>query len=73
MAIDMLGHYLATAQDDGKAWFQLGRFYMLDTRDWHLQGHGGDPDGHLYLDFASTHSTRRSGSRWIRPWCSGHG
>jgi hypothetical protein len=54
MAIDFLGHYLATAPDDGRAWFQLGRFYLLDARDWHLQGHRGDPDGLLYLDFAAT-------------------
>ena len=37
MAIDLLGHYLATAPDDGRAWFQLGRFYLLDARDWHLR------------------------------------
>jgi hypothetical protein len=54
MAIDLLGRYLATAPDDGRAWFQLGRFYLLDARDWHLQGHSGDPDGLLYLDFAAT-------------------
>jgi tetratricopeptide (TPR) repeat protein len=54
MAIDMLGRYLATAPDDGRAWFQLGRFYLLDARDWHMQGHRGDPDGLLYLDFAAT-------------------
>ena len=54
MAIDMLGRYLATAPDDGQAWFQLGRFYLLDARDWHVQGHRGDPDGLLYLDFAAT-------------------
>jgi Tetratricopeptide repeat len=54
MAIDLLGRYLATAPDDGRAWFQLGRFYLLDARDWHIQGHRGDPDGLLYLDFAAT-------------------
>ncbi|MFL5471297.1 MAG: tetratricopeptide repeat protein [Gemmatimonadales bacterium] len=54
MAIDLLGRYLATAPDDGRAWLQLGRFYLLDARDWHLQGHKGDPDGLLYLDFAGT-------------------
>jgi hypothetical protein len=54
MAIDMLGRYLAMAPDDGRAWFQLGRFYLMDARDWHLQGHRGDPDGLLYLDFAAT-------------------
>jgi len=52
VATDMLGHYLATAQDDGKAWFQLGRFYILDARDWHARGHVGDPDGQLYLDLS---------------------
>jgi hypothetical protein len=54
MAIDLLGHYLATAPDDGRAWLQLGRFYLFDSRDWHLHGHHGDPDGLLYLDFAAT-------------------
>src|SRR5215203_7229892 len=54
LAIGLLGRYLATAPDDGRAWFQLGRFYLLDARDWHLQGHKGDPDGLLYLDFAAT-------------------
>ncbi len=54
MAIDLLGRYLATAPDDGRAWLQLGRFYLFDARDWHLHGHHGDPDGVLYLDFAAT-------------------
>ncbi|HEX6104456.1 MAG TPA: tetratricopeptide repeat protein [Gemmatimonadales bacterium] len=54
MAIDLLGRYLATAPDDGRAWLQLGRFYLYDAREWHLHGHGGDPDGLLYLDFAAT-------------------
>jgi hypothetical protein len=54
MAIDLLGHYLATAPDDGRAWLQLGRFYLFDARDWHVHGHRGDPDGLLYLDFAAT-------------------
>ncbi len=52
VATDLLGRYLATAQDDGKAWFQLGRFYILDARDWHAREHIGDPDGQLYLDLA---------------------
>jgi len=52
VATDMLGHYLAIAQDDGRAWFQLGRFYILDARDWHARGHIGDPDGQLYLDLS---------------------
>ncbi len=54
LAVDLLGRYLATAPDDGRAWLQLGRFYLFDARDWHLRGHGGDPDGLLYLDFAAT-------------------
>jgi hypothetical protein len=54
MAIDMLGRYLATAPDDGRAWLQLGRFYLYDAREWHVHGHRGDPDGLLYLDFAAT-------------------
>lgn len=54
MAIDLLGRYLATAPDDGRAWLQLGRFYLYDAREWHGHGHRGDPDGLLYLDFAAT-------------------
>jgi hypothetical protein len=54
MAIDLLGRYLATAPDDGRAWLQLGRFYLYDARDWHAHGHRGQPDGLLYLDFAAT-------------------
>jgi hypothetical protein len=54
MAIDLLGRYLATAPDDGRAWLQLGRFYLYDARDWHVRGHRGEPDGLLYLDFAAT-------------------
>ena len=54
MAIDLLGRYLATAPDDGRAWLQLGRFYLYDARDWHVHGHRGEPDGLLYLDFAAT-------------------
>jgi hypothetical protein len=54
MALDLLGRYLATAPDDGRAWLQLGRFYLYDARDWHLHGHRGEPDGLLYLDFAAT-------------------
>jgi hypothetical protein len=53
VATDMLGHYLATAQDDGRAWFELGRFYILDAREWHSRGHVGDPDGRLYLDLSA--------------------
>lgn len=53
-AIGILGRYLATAPDDGRAWFQLGRFYLYDAREWHVHGHRGDPDGLLYLDFAVT-------------------
>lgn len=52
VATDMLGRYLAVAPDDGRAWVQLGRFYRLDARDWHLGGHASDPDGRLYLDLA---------------------
>ena len=54
IATQLLGRYLATAPDDGVAWFHLGRFYLADSRDWHLTGHTGDPSGDLYLDFAAT-------------------
>ncbi len=54
IATQLLGRYLATAPDDGVAWFHLGRFYLADSRDWHIRGHTGDPDGDLYLDFAAT-------------------
>lgn len=54
LATDMLGRYLAVSVDDGRAWFQLGRFYRLDAAEWHARGHRGDPDGVIYLDFAAT-------------------
>lgn len=50
---EMLSQYLATAPDDGSAWVQLGRFYLLDIRDWHLTGHPHDSPGPLYIDFGS--------------------
>jgi hypothetical protein len=53
-ATAFLGRYLATAPDDGRAWFELGRFYWMDGHEWHLRGHVGDPPGDLYLDFAAT-------------------
>ncbi len=53
-ATELLGRYLATAPDDGNAWFQLGRFYLLNARDWHKRGHTGEPPVTLYLDFAAT-------------------
>ncbi len=53
-ATEMLGHYLATAPDDGGAWLQLGRFYLMDGREWHLEGHEVESPGPLFLDFAAT-------------------
>lgn len=50
---EMLSQYLATAPDDGSAWVQLGRFYLLDIRDWHLSGHPADSPGPLYIDFGA--------------------
>ncbi len=50
---EMLSQYLATSPDDGSAWVQLGRFYLLDIRDWHLSGHPIDSPGPLYIDFGS--------------------
>jgi len=50
---EMLSQYLATSPDDGSAWIQLGRFYLLDIRDWHLSGHPADSPGPLYIDFGS--------------------
>lgn len=52
-ATELLGRYLATAPDDGTAWRALGWFYLLDSREWHRQGHRGDPPGALFLDFAA--------------------
>lgn len=51
VATDMLGRYLAVAPDDGHAWLQLGRLYLIDIREWHAR-HQGEPDGALLLDFA---------------------
>ena len=53
-AIELLGRYLATAPDDGRAWLELGLYYLRDGRDWHRQQHTGDPDAGIYLDFAAT-------------------
>jgi len=53
-ATEMLGQYLATAPDDGAAWLQLGRFYLMDGREWHLEGHDPESPGQLFLDFAAT-------------------
>jgi hypothetical protein len=50
---EMLSRYLATAPDDGSAWVQLGRFYLLDIRDWHFSGHPADSPGPLYIDFGA--------------------
>lgn len=50
---EMLSRYLATSPDDGSAWIQLGRFYLLDIRDWHLSGHPVESPGPLYIDFGS--------------------
>ena len=51
VATDMLGRYLAMAPDDGHAWLQLGRLYLIEIREWHAR-HQGEPDGALLLDFA---------------------
>jgi hypothetical protein len=53
VATDMLGGYLAVAPDDGHAWLQLGRIYVLGSREWHL-AHSGQPDAPLLLEFAAT-------------------
>jgi len=53
-AIELLGRYLATAPDDGRAWLELGFYYLRDGRDWHRSQHTGDPDAGIYLDFAAT-------------------
>lgn len=53
-ATEYLGRYLATAPDDGRAWLALGRFYLMDARDWHARGHAGVPDAAVVLDFAVT-------------------
>ncbi len=52
-ATELLGRYLATAPGDGRAWFHLGRLYLLGERDWHANGHTGDPSGLLYLDLSA--------------------
>ena len=53
-ATAMLGRYLATAPADGRAWLTLGRFYLLDARDWHLTDHGADTDGGLLVDLSGS-------------------
>jgi hypothetical protein len=53
-ATELLGEYLATAPDDAAAWMELGYFYLLDSRTWHVGGHRGEPTGPLFLDLAAT-------------------
>lgn len=53
VATDMLGGYLAVAPDDGHAWLQLGRIYVLGSREWHM-AHLSQPDAALLLEFAAT-------------------
>lgn len=53
LGIEMLGRYLAVAQSDGRAWFLLARFYLMDARDWHRAGHQGTPSADVYLSLAS--------------------
>lgn len=53
-ATELLGRYLATAPDDAGAWLELGRFYLLDARDWHREGHIEESPASLFLDFAAT-------------------
>jgi hypothetical protein len=53
-ATGMLGRYLATAPADGRAWLTLGRFYLLDAREWHLGEHQAAPDAGLLIDLAGS-------------------
>lgn len=53
IATEMLSRYLATAPDDGSAWVELGRFYLLDIREWHLNGHPAESPGPMYVDFGA--------------------
>ncbi|MFZ5623548.1 MAG: hypothetical protein ACOY71_03845 [Gemmatimonadota bacterium] len=53
-AREALGRYLAAVPEDGKAWLQLGRFYLADARQWHVDGHQGEAPAAVYLDFAAT-------------------
>ncbi len=52
-ATELLGHYLAIAPGDGRAWFHLGRLYLIGSREWHAAGHTGDPSGPLLLDLSA--------------------
>ena len=55
MAIDLLGHYLATAPDDGTRLAPARPVLPGSTpATGTSHGHRGDPDGLLYLDFAAT-------------------
>jgi len=53
-ATGMLGRYLATATADGRAWLTIGRFYLLDVRDWHLGNHEATPGAGLLIDLAGS-------------------
>ncbi len=51
-AADLLGRYLATNPNDGRAWFALGNIYLSDTGRWHRDGHPAVEPGALLLEFA---------------------
>ena len=53
-AADLLGRYLAEHQNDGRAWFYLGRIYLDNAQRWHREGHPESQPGPLLLEFAGT-------------------
>jgi hypothetical protein len=50
----LLDRHLTREQNDGHAWFFLGRIYLEDVQQWHRTGHPPELSSALLLDFAST-------------------
>lgn len=51
-AADVLGRWLSEHPTDGRAWHYLGRIHLADAQRWHRNGHEGEPDGGMLLEFA---------------------
>jgi hypothetical protein len=50
----LLGQHLATAPNDGRAWFALGRIQLGDAQAWHREGHPTEGSGIPLIEFATS-------------------
>lgn len=50
----LLGQHLATAPNDGRAWFALGRIQLSDAQSWHREGHPTEASGIPLIEFATS-------------------